>query len=222
MPATLSTTAIETAAVESAWDRWISTRDLGAREVLVERYVPFVRYMAGRLGPQVSPYLRPELFSLGLLGLLDALDKFNPEVGVRFETYAGTRIRGAMHDGIRRMGPLPRGARQQASAMIRSIHPVDFQTATSARGVRLQDCLEDLEQPSVFAGLERLADRQELQEAVEALPNRERIVIQRHYYDGLYLKEIGAELGVTESRVCQIHRRALKMLEHRLLRLRAA
>ena len=86
----------------------------------------------------------------------------------------------------------------------------------------MQDCLEDHEQPSALDGLELLADHAELLEAVEALPERERIVIRRHYYDGRYLKTIGLELGVTESRICQIHRRALKMLELSLLRLRAA
>jgi RNA polymerase sigma factor for flagellar operon FliA len=213
---------LSTIDLESAWDRWTRDRDPRARTELVERYVPFVRYMAGRFGSQISPYLRPELYSLGLLGLLDALDKFDPEVGVRFETYAGTRIRGAMQDGIRRMSPLPRGAQQQTRCMIRSITPVDFQSALTARGVRLQDCLEDPDQPSVFAGIELLADHQELFEAVEALPDRERTVIRRHYYEGWYLKAIGDELGVTESRACQIHRRALKMLELSLLRRRAA
>ena len=204
------------------WDRWVETKDERARARLVEHYVPFVRYMANRLRPQVDPTLRSELYSLGLLGLLDALDKFDPNLGNRFETYAGTRIRGAMHDGIRRMGPLPRGAQKQTTCLIRSITPVDFQSARTSRGARLQDCLEDHEQPSALDGLELLADREELSEAVESLPERERIVIRRHYYEGRYLKAIGLELGVTESRICQIHRRALKMLELSLLRLRAA
>ena len=213
---------IADAELGSIWERWVETRDARARARLVEHYVPFVRYMANRLRPQVAPTLRSELYSLGLLGLLDALDKFDPSLGNRFETYAGTRIRGAMHDGIRRMGPFPRGAHKQASCLIRSITTVDFQSARTARGARLQDCLEDHDQPSALDGLELLADRAELLEAVEALPERERIVIRRHYYDGRYLKAIGLELGVTESRICQIHRRALKMLELSLLRLRAA
>lgn len=208
--------------LQASWDRWSKDRDPQARAELVENYLPFVRYTAGRLRSQVTPSLRSELFSLGLLGLLDALDKFDPELGNRFETYAGTRIRGAMRDGVRRMGPLPRGANLQTKCLIRSITPVDFQSARTARGVSFQDWLEDADQPSALDRLEHLADRDELLEAVETLPERERTVIHRHYFEGFYLKTIGAELGVTESRACQIHRRALKMLERSLLRLRAA
>ena len=208
--------------LDSTWDRWFTTRDEIARAELVENYLPFVRYLAGQLRSQVNSYLQSELYSLGLLGLLDALDKFDPRLGNRFETYGGPRIKGAMRDGIRRMGSLPRGARDRPSCMIRWITPVDFQSARTSNGNRLQDCLEDSEQPSAFSGLEHQADREELLQAIEALPDRERKVIRRHYYEGSYLKAIGAELGVTESRVCQIHRRALKMLELSLVRLRAA
>lgn len=204
------------------WDSWTDTKDPRSRAELVEHYLPFVRYVAARVRSQVSPYLRSELFSLGLLGLLDALDKFDPALGNRFETYAGTRIRGAMHDGIRRMGPLPRGASGQKRCLMRSVTPVDFQSARTSRGVPLQDCLTDSDQPSPLDRLELLADREELLAAVETLPERERTVIHRHYFEGNYLRAIGAELGVTESRACQIHRRALKMLERSLLRLRAA
>lgn len=217
MQGTLSTPDLRT-----NWDLWSTSKDPRARAELVEHYVPFVRYMASRVRSHVSPQFRSELFSLGLLGLLDALDKFDPSLGNRFETYAGTRIRGAMHDGVRRMAPLPRGANQHTNGVIRSITPVDFQSARTARGVSFQDWLEDPDQPSALDGLELLADHEELLEAVETLPERERTVIHRHYFEGSYLKAIGAELGVTESRACQIHRRALKMLERSLLRLRVA
>ena len=203
------------------WDRWCRTKDEIARAELVEHYLPFVRFLANQLQPQVSPYLQPELYSLGLVGLLDALDKFDPELGYRFETYGVARIRGAMRDGVRRMESLPRGARQRPGCMIHHIAPVDFQAERPA-GASLQDSLEDPDQVSALDRLELEAEYQELLAAVEALPARERRVIRRYYYEGSYLKAIGAELGLTESRICQIHRGALKMLERNLLQLRAA
>lgn len=208
--------------LDATWDRWCSTKDQSARAELVEHYLPLVRFLASQLRSQVSSYLQPELYSLGLIGLLDALDKFDPGLGYRFETYGVPRIRGAMRDGVRKMESLPRGARERPGCVIHSINPVDFQSARAAHGARLQDCLEDSDQPSALDGLELQADYEELLEAVEALPDRERKVIRRYYYEGSYLKTIGAELGVTESRICQIHRRALKLLERSLLRLRAA
>ena len=205
--------------LQAAWARWCSTKDQGARAKLAEHYLPLVRFVARQQRSQVSTFLQPELFSLGLIGLLDALDKFDLELGYRFETYGVARIRGAMRDGVRKMESLPRGARERPGCLIQSISPVDFQSVSASRW---QDCLADTNQPSALDRLELLADHAEVLEAVEALPERERKVIRRYYFEGSYLKAIGVELGVTESRICQIHRSALKMLERSLMRLRAA
>lgn len=205
--------------LQGAWDRWCTTTDQGARARLAEHYLPLVRFVARQIRSQVSSYLQPELFSLGLIGLLDALDKFDPELGYRFETYGVARIRGAMRDGVRKMESLPRGARERRGCLIQSISPVDFQSITASKW---QDRLADANQPSALDGLELQADYAEVLEAVEALPDRERQVIRRYYFEGSFLKAIGTELGVTESRICQIHRSALKMLERSLLSLRAA
>lgn len=205
-----------------AWDRWGSTRDRDAWTALVEHYVPFVKYLAGQLRPRVSRFAGTELFSLGLMGLLDALDRFDPGLGNRFETYAVTRIRGTMRDGVRRMECLPRGDRGRSTAIVRKVTPVDFQTARTRSGTKVQDLLEDSDGPSVLERLELQADYDELIAAIEALPERERLVIRHYYFDGHFLKKIGDVLGITESRVCQIHRNALRMLEVSLVRLRAA
>ena len=215
-------TKLEEQDLQSTWREWSETGGADAREKLVRHYLPLVEFLASQLRPQVSSYIQPELYSFGVVGLLDALDKFKPELGNRFETYGVARIRGAMRDGVRRSDSLPRGARNRASRVIECIVPVDFQTATSSIGVKLQDCLGDWGQPSALDGLELEADYEELTEAVDALPERERTVIREYYYKGSYLKAIGDELGVTESRICQIHRAALKMLVRNLLRLRAA
>ncbi len=204
------------------WERWTATRDSQAYSALVEHYVPFVRYLANQLRPQVSRFAGGELFSLGLMGLLDALERFDPALGNRFETYAVRRIRGAMRDGVRRMEHLPRSDRARSAAIVRNVMPVDFQTARTRGGTRIQDLLADSDAPSALEALELEADHEELLAAVEALPERERLVIRHYYFDGHFLKKIGDLLGITESRVCQIHRNALRLLEASLIRLRAA
>jgi RNA polymerase sigma factor for flagellar operon FliA len=171
-----------------------------------------VEFLAGRVSRTVPDAQRPDVYSFGLLGLLDAVDKFRPELGHRFETYGSRRIRGAMSDGIRSLQWLPRRANQAASRVIEKVVTIDFQTARTPVGVRLEDTLKDPDAQEVSAGLELAADHEEVLEAVELLPEREAFVVKAHYYQDRRLADIGAELGVTESRVCQLHRRALTML----------
>ena len=116
---------------------------------------------------------------------MDAIEKFRPELGHRFEAYGTRRIRGAMSDGMRSVAWLPRGAETRASRVIEKVVPVDFQGAS-------------------FEGGQPLA---------ESLPDRERKVITDYYFGRRLLQEIADELGVTQSRVCQLHRRGLRMLE---------
>lgn len=208
--------------LQASWGSWSSSGDPEARERLVRHYLSLVEFLAAQLRPQVSAYLQPELYSFGVIGLLDALDKFRPELGNRFETYGASRIRGAIRDGVRQSDALPRDARKRASRVIECIVPVDFQTATSPVGVKLQDCLADSSAPTALDGLELAADYEELREAIAALPDRESTVIREYYYKGRFLKAIGDELGLTESRVCQIHRKALAIMERYLVSLRAA
>ena len=213
---------LTTAELDDAWNRWGADRDRDAWAALVEHYVPFVKYLATQLRPQVSRFAGAELQSLGVIGLLDALEKFDPAMGNRFETYAVTRIRGAMRDGVRRMERLPRGDRNRSNAIVQKVTAVDFQTARTRGGTKVQDLLADPDACSALDVLELQADHEELRAAVDALPERERLVIRHYYFDGYFLKKIGEVLGITESRVCQIHRRALRLLEISLIRLRAA
>jgi RNA polymerase sigma factor FliA len=143
---------------------------------------------------------------------MDAIDKFRPELGNRFETYGSRRIRGAMSDGIRSLNWLPRRADQAASRIISKVVTVDFQTARTAVGARLEDCIADPDAAQVPDGLDLEADHAEVMASLSSLPERERFVIEQHYYRRRRLADIGAEMGVTESRVCQLHRRALTMM----------
>jgi RNA polymerase sigma factor for flagellar operon FliA len=115
------------------------------------------------------------------------------------------------------MSWLPRGAENRSSRVIETVVPVDFQAARTAVGVRLQDCLSDRTAGTPFDGLMLEADHDEVTAAIRELPDRERTVVFEHYYAQKQLKEIGRDMGVTESRVCQLHRRALRMLQGALI-----
>ena len=201
------------AEVAQLWTDWRAHADGSARGALVSHYLPLVDLVARASGRHLPPAYRPDLHSFGVIGLMDAVDKFRPELGHRFETYGYQRIRGAIGDGLRTLAWLPRGASKRASRIIENVVPVDFQTARTPVGARLQDSLHDRAELPADHELELRADHEEVLEAIDLLPERERFVVEQYYYEERPLAEIGAALGVTESRVSQLHRRALRMLE---------
>lgn len=204
------------------WQRWTVDRDLTARERLICHYLPMVDFLAAPFSRRVPVSYRGDLVSFGVIGLMDAVDKFEPSLGFRFETYGSCRIKGSISDGIRALAWLPRGASRRASRVIEKVIPVDFQAARSSDGSRLQDSLSDRTDALPFDAMETAADHEEVIQALHALPDRERRVIVDYYYGLRQLKDIGKDLGVTESRVCQLHRRALRQLEQLLLEQRSA
>jgi RNA polymerase sigma factor for flagellar operon FliA len=125
-------------------------------------------------------------------------------------------------DGIRSMKWLPRGAEQRASRVIETIVPVDFLTAEAPVGGKLHDVLSDPVDESPADAVELEADHAELVDALSELPARERFVLVQHYFRSRPLAPIGDELGVTESRACQLHRRGLRLLERILVERRSA
>lgn len=203
--------------VNALWAEWRADASPVARERLICHYLPLVEFLAGHIGRYVEPSTRADLYGFGVLGLMDAVDKYRPELGVRFETYGSRRIRGAMGDGLRTLDWLPRGAQHRTSRVIEKIVPVDFHSTGDARGVPLDDSLFDPLDATPIDGLVLEADHAEVAAAVATLPDRERAVVTLYYYDRLPLAEVGRRLGVTESRACQLHRRALRLLEAALV-----
>ncbi|MBS3946694.1 MAG: FliA/WhiG family RNA polymerase sigma factor [Dethiobacter sp.] len=222
------------------WQKYQETKDEGSWAELVSRYLPLVRLQAGRLAlglpPQVS---REDLLQSGVLGLLEALQRFNPAQGVKFETYASLRIRGAMLDELRRLCWLPRalvkqmrelGKAQMALAGSLGREPTEAELAREM-GVKPEDlrrivaeinssALLSLEEtlfnnPAAEAPetavLEEMAAA-ELATVIDKLPERQRVVLALYYQEEMTLKEIGLVLGVSESRVCQLHAHALAQL----------
>lgn len=200
-------------------------------------------HLAGRLPPSVDV---ADLMQAGMLGLIEAAANYAANRGASFETYAGIRIRGAMIDALRKLDWAPRSVHRKARAVAAAMREIERETGRDARdseiaerlGIGLSEyhaivqdaasCrLTSLDEVAATANTpDESADpyrevaeegfREALAHAIEQLPERERLVMSLYYSDGLNLKEIGAVLKVTESRVCQLHGQALVRLKARL------
>lgn len=242
---------------------WQLYKDEGskeAREKLILHYASLVKYVAGRMGTGLPPNVETaDLISYGVFGLIDALEKFDPGRKIKFETYAISRIKGAIIDELRSLDWVPRSLRHRAKEIEQIFvalenklrrEPTDREVAkelgvsieeynemltklsyTSVialeelwvvggdKGdrVSLIDSLEDtnITDPSLTFELEEM--KEILAGAIDRLSEREKMVVALYYYEGLTLKEIGKVLGVTESRVSQLHTKAIIRLRGRLL-----
>lgn len=202
--------------VAELWATWADTGDVDTRNRLACHYLPLVERIARRVESKLPPSFRADLRGFGVIGLFDAIDKFDADLGHRFETYSYRRIRGAMADGLRQLDWFPRGARKRPTRAIEKIVCVDFQ-ARSGRRPSLQDSVADPNSDFASEVLALQADHQEVVDAMASdLPDRERGVIHAYYFERRTLADIAEELGVTESRVSQLHKRALGLLRRNL------
>jgi RNA polymerase sigma factor for flagellar operon FliA len=193
-------------------------RPTDRNEALIEWY-PMVERIAHRAA---ATYGLPasvdasDLVSSGVLGLAEAWDRFDPERGVAFEAFAIPRIKGAVIDAIRAADWVPRKARQRARAtgeqpaILVSIDE-DHGSVSDDR-VSISERLADDQLPEPGADLIESENKRELMGTLNRLPERERMIVTLHYFEGVPLQEIARSLGVTESRVSQLHTRALRMM----------
>jgi RNA polymerase sigma factor for flagellar operon FliA len=244
--------------LQDLWRRLTTTGDERARERLVVAYSPLVKYVAGRMSSGLPAHVQEsDLISYGLGGLISAIQRFDVTREIKFETYAITRIRGAIIDELRTLDWVPRSVRSRAREIERAIRelegqlgraPTDSEIAakvgittdelaeslvdisrtsiaaldelwsTSSEGdqVSLLDTLEDPESTRPADALDETETREALAEAISRLPEREKLVVTLYYYEELTLREIGEVLGVTESRVSQLHTKAILRLRSRL------
>lgn len=244
--------------LEAMWREFKETGSIEARNRLVVQFSPLVKYVAGRLQAGLPNTVeQADLVSYGMFGLMDAISKFEPGRGLKFETYATTRIRGSIIDELRSIDWVPRSMRAKAKAVERAFaklehdlgrNPTDTEVAAALdmdQG-ELQDLYAQISffglvalEETVTAGVDReeatslretLADpgpgpvgvfeveetKQVLAEAINRLPEREKIVLTLYYYESLTLAQIGDVIGITESRVCQIHTKAVIQLRSKL------
>ena len=252
-------TGVKEIELRDLWKRYKGDGDATARERLVVAYSPMVKFVAGRLGAGLPSHVEDaDLISYGLMGLIGAIERFEPDRGIKFETFAMTRIRGAIIDELRSLDWVPRSVRSRAreieAAQSKLEHELQRAPSEEELSVKLGMSIEDLQSSlleiansSVYA-LDELwtvsdssgdqvslldtipdegaADPQEaldtsevkdrLTEAIGSLPEREQLVVALYYYEHLTLREIGEVLGVTESRVSQLHTKAVMRLKSHL------
>lgn len=238
--------------VAALWQQYTQDGDRRAREKLILHYAPLVKYVVNRLmtNPPAS-IQKDDLMSYGILGLMEAIDRFDPNKGAQFKTYAMIRIRGQIIDSLREMGMFPRSVHRKARLIEETMAhlsqalgrtPTDLEIAAhleidmaqyhqwllvanfamisldqataseDGERVPLYDLLEDVSMPKPAQNLDERELKSELAMAIQALPEREQLLISLYYQDELTMKEIGQVLGVSESRVSQMHAQALLAL----------
>jgi RNA polymerase sigma factor for flagellar operon FliA len=245
--------------IQDLWSRYRADPTRVDRDQLIVHYSPLVKYVAGRVAVGLPQNVEhADLVSYGMFGLIDAIDKFDMERGFKFETYAISRIKGAILDELRSIDWVPRSVRAKARALESSYAKLEAKNARPPTDDELAEALEISEEQLQtlltqisFVGMaaldevlamggergesvtlgDTIADsgdgpvgsfeteetRQLLASTINRLPEREKLVVTLYYYEGLTLAEIGGVLGVTESRVCQIHTKAVLHLRSRVV-----
>lgn len=236
------------------WDQYKKTQSVELKNTLILEYAPLVKYLAGRLSVHIGHKVdSDDLVSYGIFGLIDAIDKFDHEKGLKFETYASLRIRGAIIDHIRKMDWVPRDLRQKNKLLEKAYAALEMQlgrepteeelsvaldlSLTETKElikkaaintlVSLDDYLgQNYEENSLIE--ERLSEnnpeiqynrievKETLEKAIEKLMSNENRVVSLYYFEDLTLKEISVLMSISESRVSQIHSKAVLKLRARL------
>ena len=233
------------------WQRFVASRDPELRRQLILQYVHLVSHVVHRMGYDGSPpFDKEDLVSDGILGLISAVDRFDPGRGIQFVTYATIRIRGQILDALRTRDLLPRPARQRVKQLqeaitaligILGVPPTEEQLAAhlrltldqlrqtlmdasfeiwsmdaplsdDAQGFSLQNVLKapDESQPAVRQEMTEVRDQ--IRDALHQLPHRQRVLLSLYYYEELTMKDVGKILGISESRVSQLHAQAILSL----------
>ena len=244
--------------IQRLWLQYVQTKDNQLKEQLLVHYLPVVKFVVGKMITSLPSSVNfDDLESAGIMGLISAIDRYNPKLGVKFETFVVPRIRGAILDELRSLDWVPRSVRSKARQLEKAIEEVEARTGKKAdplavaqqMGLTLEEYETLMGKVAMGNGLlsldrefsdgedkngtmydlvknaksenpeGQLIDeemKQVLIDAINDLPENERMVISLYYYEELTLKEIGVILNISESRVSQIHTKAINRLKLRL------
>ncbi|UFU01049.1 FliA/WhiG family RNA polymerase sigma factor [Radiobacillus kanasensis] len=240
---------------EQLWDSWIKDQDSDAANQLIQKYSYIVSYHVQRIGVHLpSSVSRDDIKSLGLVGLYDALTKFDPKRDLKFDTYASFRVRGAIIDGLRKEDWLPRSVREKTKQLDRVSNQLEQQLQRKPSAEEIAKELgipekevEEIIKDSLFANVLSMDDKPkdngkeqregigysvpdestatpeqnivrkesyvELEQGIKKLNENEQMVISLFYKEELTFTEIGQVLGLTTSRISQIHRKSIVKLQ---------
>jgi RNA polymerase sigma factor for flagellar operon FliA len=247
---------------EELWQQYRKTRDSAIRETFIKQYAPLVKYVAGKVAVGMPNNVEfDDLVGYGVFGLIDAIDKYDPEKNVKFKTYAVTRIRGAIFDELRLIDFVPRSVRQKTREIETTISSLEAQLGRTATDVEIASAMgmgeaeymkviqkisgtsiislndlwysgDDNDKVSIGDSIESPSSlnpdvmvvnddiRRVIVEAINELPDKEKKILVLYYYEDLTLKDIGRVLQVTESRVSQLHTKAVLHLRSKLTNIR--
>lgn len=239
--------------INTWWLEYQKNRQPDIREKIIETYLPLVKVVGGRMAISLPSHVdRDDLISNGFFGLLDAIERFDLARGIKFETYAVTRIRGAILDAIRAQDWVPATVRQKARQYEQTVAKLEASLGRSASdaevagalGVKLEDMhtlLSQLNATTVipleeFAKAETMPAqllnptkhieaeevKETLAKSIAKLPEKEKLVVSLYYYEELTLKEISHIMNLTEARISQLHTKAIFRLRGALSRLKAS
>jgi len=244
-------------ALQTEWKKYKATQDLAIRERLLTRYLPLVKQIAGRMLVALPKSVTmDELVSSGIMGLISAVENYDPNMGFKFETYAANRIKGSIYDGLRELDWVPRSVRQKARKMERAMEALykelgrapnekevaekmgisidDYHTMLDEVSVTsllsldesfinnrgdsasLSDFLEDPGCRDIHNAMEMAELKAVTIQALKELAEQEKLVMALYYYEEMTLKEIGMVMDISESRVSQIHTKAIMHLKYRI------
>lgn len=228
------------------------TKDKNLKEKLVESYIPLIKHIVNRMAISMPPYVDNEdLISYGVFGLLQAIERYDVTFGVKFETYAYTRIKGSIIDELRKLDWVPQSVRKKADllqktyaeleqSLGRTVKDKDICEYLNISSKELQNLYNEIACTSVISFDDLLfiedftkesfrpdimAEKQEIKsilgQAIDRLPYQEKLVITLFYYEGLTLKEISRVLDLSQGRISQLHTKAILRLRGSLSRKRA-
>ena len=247
---------------DALWQRYRKTKDPAIRETFIKQYAPLVKYVAGKVAMGMPHNVEfDDLVGYGVFGLMDAIDKYDPDKNVKFKTYAVTRIRGAIFDELRQIDWVPRSVRQKTREIESVISSLEAQLGRTASDQEVAGAMgmdeteylktiqkisgtsilslndvwfsgddndkisigDSIESPSSLnpdVMVEKDEMRRVIVEAINELPDKEKKILVLYYYEDLTLKDIGRVLEVTESRVSQLHTKAILRLRAKLTNIR--